>query len=243
MYGPYCIVCDHEVLALVEDSFHRGRCSCNVHSQGCSAPSGKEQPCIDVRFSLSPLLYTLDAMTLASELGQKYTTQNYPSQGTPICKLHGPSIKPRKCVFFLMLSTDLGRDHKSKHGNSPSKYPGQNYHNCYPPVFKVSPVPQRLHQFQIPGKNKYCLFSHGLYYTCCQRNFRQNNAGADLSTVRQIRFRVDEYIGAQIRSQVFQILHSRCPNQPSLDRTDLLLNVRDIMPIIMEQNRSTALCK
>ena len=31
----------------------------------------------------------------ASELGQKYATQNYPSQGTPICKLHGPSIKPR----------------------------------------------------------------------------------------------------------------------------------------------------
>ncbi len=35
----------------------------------------------------------------ASELGQKYTTQNYPSQGTQICKLHGPSIKPRKCVL------------------------------------------------------------------------------------------------------------------------------------------------
>ncbi len=34
-------------------------------------------------------------MMLASELGQKYATQNYPSQGTPICKLHGPSIKPR----------------------------------------------------------------------------------------------------------------------------------------------------
>ncbi len=30
----------------------------------------------------------------ASELGQKYATQNYPSQGTPICKLHGPSTKP-----------------------------------------------------------------------------------------------------------------------------------------------------
>ncbi len=31
----------------------------------------------------------------ASELGQKYATKNYPSQGTQICKLHGPSIKPR----------------------------------------------------------------------------------------------------------------------------------------------------
>ncbi len=30
----------------------------------------------------------------ASELGQKYATQNYPSQGSPICRLHGPSIKP-----------------------------------------------------------------------------------------------------------------------------------------------------
>ena len=30
----------------------------------------------------------------ASELGQKYATKNYPSQGTQICKLHGPSIKP-----------------------------------------------------------------------------------------------------------------------------------------------------
>ncbi len=34
----------------------------------------------------------------ASELGQKYATQNYPSQGTQICKLHGPSIKPRTCT-------------------------------------------------------------------------------------------------------------------------------------------------
>ncbi len=39
-------------------------------------------------------------MTLASELGQKYATRNYPSQGTPIiCKLHGPSIKPRSTIF------------------------------------------------------------------------------------------------------------------------------------------------
>ncbi len=30
----------------------------------------------------------------ASELGQKYATKNYPSQGTQICKLHGPRIKP-----------------------------------------------------------------------------------------------------------------------------------------------------
>ncbi len=36
-------------------------------------------------------------MTLASESGQKYATQNYyPGQGTPICKLHRPSIKPCK---------------------------------------------------------------------------------------------------------------------------------------------------
>ncbi len=33
----------------------------------------------------------------ASELGQKYATQNYPSQGTPICKLHGPSKKLLQC--------------------------------------------------------------------------------------------------------------------------------------------------
>ncbi len=38
---------------------------------------------------------------LASELGQKYTTQNYPSQGTPICKLHGPSIKPRTWLLSI----------------------------------------------------------------------------------------------------------------------------------------------
>ncbi len=44
--------------------------------------------------SIAPL-FRIDAKTLASELGQKYATQNYPSQGTPICKLHGPSIKPR----------------------------------------------------------------------------------------------------------------------------------------------------
>ncbi len=95
MYGPHCAVRDQQVLTLVGDSFSRGRCSCDVHSQGRSAPPGKEQPCIDVRFPPLPLLYKIDAMTLASELGQKYATQNYPSQGTPICKLHGPSIKPR----------------------------------------------------------------------------------------------------------------------------------------------------
>ncbi len=62
---------------------------------------GKERPCIDVRFPPSPLLHKIDAMTLASELGQKYATRNYPSQGTPICKLHGPSIKPRKFLVTL----------------------------------------------------------------------------------------------------------------------------------------------
>ncbi len=101
MYGLYCIVHDHDVLALVEDSFCRGRCSCDVHSQGRSALPGKERPCIDVRFPPSPLLYAHDTMTLASELGQKYATQNYPSQGTPICKLHGPSIKPRSQVTWI----------------------------------------------------------------------------------------------------------------------------------------------
>ncbi len=30
----------------------------------------------------------------ASELGQKYATQNYPSHGTQIGTLHGPPIKP-----------------------------------------------------------------------------------------------------------------------------------------------------
>ena len=103
MYGPYCIVRDYEVLVLVEDSFHQGRCSCDIHSQGHSAPSGKERPRIDVHFLPSPLLYALDAMTLASELGQKYATQNYPSQGTPICKLHGPSIKPRTRLHLTVL--------------------------------------------------------------------------------------------------------------------------------------------
>ncbi len=41
----------------------------------------------------------------ASELGQKYATQNYPSQGTPICKLHGPSIKPSQIHsdFYLFV--------------------------------------------------------------------------------------------------------------------------------------------
>ncbi len=53
-------------------------------------------------------------MTPASELGQKYATQNYPSQGTQIFKLHGPRIKPRKSItlyfeinvpFFLKIGT------------------------------------------------------------------------------------------------------------------------------------------
>ncbi len=80
---------------VVEDSFHRGRCSCGVCSQGRPDPWGKGWPCVDVHFPPSPLLYKIDVMMLASELGQKYATQNYPSQGTLICKLHGPSIKPR----------------------------------------------------------------------------------------------------------------------------------------------------
>ncbi len=63
-------------LELVEDSFRRGRCSCDVHSQGRSAPLGKERPCIDVHFPLSPLLCKIDAMMLASELGQKYTIRD-----------------------------------------------------------------------------------------------------------------------------------------------------------------------
>ncbi len=42
-------------------------------------------------------------MTLASELGQKYATQNYPGQGTPICKLHGPSIKPRNAIEIMSI--------------------------------------------------------------------------------------------------------------------------------------------
>ncbi len=41
----------------------------------------------------------------ASELGQKYATQKYPSQGTQICKLHGPSIKPRTRMEHLTKST------------------------------------------------------------------------------------------------------------------------------------------
>ncbi len=44
--------------------------------------------------SITPVVIR-DALTLALELGQKYATQNYPSQGTPICKLHGPRIKLR----------------------------------------------------------------------------------------------------------------------------------------------------
>ncbi len=46
----------------------------------------------------------------ASELGQKYATQNYPSQGTPICKLHGPSIKPHTLPqqhFLNVLPADI----------------------------------------------------------------------------------------------------------------------------------------
>ena len=43
-------------------------------------------------------------MMLASELGQKYATQNYPGQGTPICKLHGPSIKPRNAKEMDLFS-------------------------------------------------------------------------------------------------------------------------------------------
>ncbi len=41
-YGPHCTVHGHEVLTLVEDSFRRGRCSCDIHSQGHSALPGKE---------------------------------------------------------------------------------------------------------------------------------------------------------------------------------------------------------
>ncbi len=44
---------------------------------------------------------------LASELGLKYATQNYPSQGTPICKLHGPSIKPRKFLVTFARSVSI----------------------------------------------------------------------------------------------------------------------------------------
>ncbi len=94
MYSPHCTVCGPGVLTFVEDSFHWGRCSCGAHRLGRSAPLGKERPSTDVRFPPSPLFVILDALTLASELGQKYATQNYPSQGTPICKLHGPRIKP-----------------------------------------------------------------------------------------------------------------------------------------------------
>ncbi len=42
----------------------------------------------------------------ASELGQKYATQNYPSQGTQICKLHGPSILPSHTHLVCLTKSD-----------------------------------------------------------------------------------------------------------------------------------------
>ncbi len=42
--------------------------------------------CLCVCPSVAPFVI-LDALTLASELGQKYAIINYPSQGTPICRL------------------------------------------------------------------------------------------------------------------------------------------------------------
>ena len=51
----------------------------------------------------------LDALTHASELGQKYATQNYPSQGTPICRLYtAPAQNLRKVCEMRHQENTLG---------------------------------------------------------------------------------------------------------------------------------------
>ncbi len=93
MYSPHCTVRGLEVLSVVW-----------IHSIEADAPAvdkaraillleERDDPALMCTPSITPL-FKNDAKMLASELGQKYVTQNYPSQGTPICKLHGPSIKP-----------------------------------------------------------------------------------------------------------------------------------------------------
>ena len=67
-------------------------------------------------------------MTLASELGQKYATQNYPGQGTPICKLHGPSIKPRTPLPDPPLPLCQSREEQGQFPfPRPSGFPPRNF--------------------------------------------------------------------------------------------------------------------